>query len=177
MCSLSIGACATTDPLLIDLSTTQTKKVSNGIEGCTVFVGPIVDERTSLHDLGSLGGQVVHGKAVVPWVQQSIDTLSSLTSHRDVLGENRHDVRRIDIEVLLKQLYVHSLHTSMGANVLLIGRYRINQGPTESHAYRGTETSVNWTGSESSIRNLFETVMEDALAQMRKDLVKACQSP
>lgn len=120
---------------------------------------------------------MVHGKAVVPWVQQSIDTLSSLTSHRDVLGENRHDVRRIDIEVLLKQLYVHSLHTSMGANVLLIGRYRINQGPAESHAYRGTETSVNWTGSESSIRNLFETVMEDALAQMRKDLVKACQSP
>lgn len=166
--------CVSSAPLLVDLNTAEPRHAEKHIGGCIIHIAPVIDERASRNDLGMLGPQVIHGDNVIPWVQQAVDILNPETNKNAGTDRVSASARQVDIQFSLKRLYVHSLQTSMGANILLVGHYRVDQGPPQSHLYRGSETSVNWTGSAASIVDLLDVAMDGIIARMRADLLNLC---
>jgi len=166
--------CVTTEPLSIDLASLPRKNSATGLKGCIINIVDILDERTSKNDLGSVGPRLVHTNDVMPWIRQSVESVinRSIEQQPGVIDQRY----RVDLTARLKKLYVHTLLTSISANVLLVMNYSVDQSPPETHTYRGRETSVNWTGSADSVAGLFDDAMTDALERLRADLQGRCRS-
>jgi uncharacterized lipoprotein YajG len=171
---LSIG-CVTTDPLPVDFSTVSTNAQAP-VEGCVITVSPVADARRSKDDLGTLGPRVVEGQDVMPWIERSVQTLSSPVVETASRQGDVSGLKHVDVQVALNQLYVHSLLSSFGGNIHLNVQYRLNQGPPESYRYRGSDTSVNWFGTAESVSDLLNDVLEDLLEKMRSDIVQLCRA-
>lgn len=168
-------ACATTDPLVVDFSGVTTRESLNDSEGCAVKIIQVIDERNSREDLGMLGSHVVEGQHVMPWLQHAVRSLNLPGAEALDRKGNQVNARSLDIHVGLTQLYVHSLQSSFAANILLKVQYRLDQAPTQSHRYRGTDVNVNWTGSADALLSLFNNALEDVLRRMRTDITRICQ--
>lgn len=169
------AGCVSNEPLFVNFDKTVTRGSRSDVGECVVSIAPVLDERTSKDDLGRLGSQVIHGENVMPWVQQAVGVLSQNISKSG--GTDRVDasIRRVDLQLVLKQFYVHPLRSSVGTNILLAGRYRVDQEVSQPVLYRGTETGINWTGSAASIVSLFDDAMDSILADMRADIRHFCQ--
>lgn len=112
---------------------------------------------------------------MLPWLQQAVEHLNT----PEVEAGSRHDshvkIRRLRVYIGLRQLYLHFLLMSVSATVLAQVQYQIDQQPPHLQQYRGTDTKGNWTGSESSMRALFNDVLADVVRQMHADMYQHCQ--
>lgn len=169
------SGCVSNEPLLVNFDKTIPRDSRSDVGECVVSIAPVVDERTSKDDLGTLGPQVIHGENVMPWVQQAVGVLSQNISKSGGTDRVGASIPRVDVQSALKHLYVHPLLSSVSTNILLAGRYHIDQGSSQPFLYRGTETGMNWTGSAASIASLFDDAMDSILEDMRADIRHLCQ--
>lgn len=167
-------ACATTDPLTIDFSAT-TRKPLRPIQDCAVKTAPVIDARNGKEDLGMLGQQVVEGRHVLSWLQQAIDSFHSPRPEIERHLDDRGPGRNLDVQVMLKQLYVHPLQSSFATTLVLSVQYRVDEGPVLSRLYRGADTNVNWIGSADAVLDLFNDVLADALRRIAADIKQLCE--
>jgi hypothetical protein len=162
--------CGTTDPLVVILQPWSSTDVWS-IPGCPVQVGALVDERVRKRDLGSMGSRVVLTEDVMPWLRRAFEPLtggaaitsSSLVSHPVTLSAS------------LKKIYVQTLQSSVSGNVLLSVSYVIDDRPFDARVYRGTDTSVNWTGSAITVSSVLDGALAAAIKGIRADLLGLCQ--
>src|SRR5262249_42760815 len=107
-----------------------------------------------------MGPRVVEGQHGIPSIERTVQTLSrpalDTESQQGDISESKH----LDVQVALKQLYVHPLLSSFGGNIQLNAQYRFNQEAPKSYQYRGSDTSVNWFGTAESVSDLLSDVLE-----------------
>lgn len=168
--------CVSNEPLLVNFNEAAPRDSESDVGECVVSIAPVMDERLSGYELGTLGSQVIHGENVMPWVQHAVGTLTKNAGRNEGADRVRTSVRYVDLQLALKQLYVHPLLSSAGANILLAGRYRVDQEASQPALYRGTETGVNWTGSAALVVSLFDAAMDGILSDMRTDIRHLCQA-
>lgn len=167
--------CVTADiPLVVDLKPKIEPEAA--IEGCRVQVGSVVDERLRKNDLGLVGSRVVWTGDVMPWLHQAFETLNNGSTKTSSSVEQVSSRRLVSLNASLKKLYVHSLLSSISANVLVAVSYAVDAGPPfDTRLYRGTETGVNWTGSADSVSDLLDDALNDIIKDIRTDLTGLCR--
>lgn len=183
--SVLLSLCAACRPLVIDFSAGNAGNPVPRIEGCAVRIAEVVDERHNKDDLGLFNGQVVEGRAVMPWLQQAVASLNAPDVETDGRSPDRARLRQVTGQVGLTQLYVEHLPHTLAGTIVLHATYQINQGSLYAHQYRGADTKMNWqealmgadwTGSAGSVRTLFNDVLDDVVRQMHADIQQHCQS-
>ncbi len=168
--------CATTEPLLVDLNPGSSPAGVRPPSVCHIVLREVSDARPGKEDLGALGTRIVQGANVIEWVRHAMERLeANPTSDESRAGEATLP-KQLTVIVALKKLYIHTLQSSMGGTVLLSAQYRAGQGNPETHMYRGSETSVIWTGSAASVADMLNTIMDDIVERMRSDLQQLCHS-
>ena len=169
--------CMTADtPLIVDLKPDSKIEPEATIEGCLVHVGSVVDERLRKNDLGLVGSRVVSTEDLLPWLQQAFETLNNASARTSSSGVEASSRRLVRLNASLKKLYVHTLLSSISANVLVAVSYAVDAGPLDSRLYRGTETGVNWTGSADSVSELLDDALADIIKNIRTDLMSLCRA-
>ena len=169
--------CATTDtPLVVDLKFDPKIEPEAAIEGCMFQVGSVADERLRKNDLGLVGSRVVSTRDVMPWLQQAFETLNDGSTKTSSSVGQVSSGRLVSLKASLKKLYVHTLLTSISANVLVAVSYAVDAGPLDTRLYRGTETGVNWTGSADSVSDLLHDALAHIIKNIRADLMILCRA-
>ncbi|TLY41326.1 MAG: hypothetical protein E6K58_10215 [Nitrospirae bacterium] len=139
-------------------------------------VGSVADERLRKNDLGLVGSRVVSTRDVMPWLQQAFETLNDGSTKTSSSVGQVSSGRLVSLKASLKKLYVHTLLTSISANVLVAVSYAIDAGPLDTRLYRGTETGVNWTGSADSVSDLLHDALAHIIKNIRADLMILCRA-
>ena len=163
-------------PLVVNLNPGPRTEPKAAIESCTVQVDSVVDERLRKNNIGLVGPRVVSTGDVMPWLQQAFEPLTDSSAQTSSLISETSPRHLVILNASLKKLYVQTLQSSISANVLVAVSYSVNNGPLVTRFYRGTETSVNWTGSADSVSDLLDDALAGVIKDIMTDLASLCRA-
>lgn len=170
ICLLICSVLASCSVNTVKLSTQYEHQVANSkkdellksIEECSYHLNEYSDSRES-KSLGIVALTIVESD-VNEWA------LSALRKH-NIDSENIETHPKVKVTLL--KAYIHSLMTSMAANVVFKIEYTTEDIGTKNVKYvRGHEVDVNWNSGEGEILATLNKAMGKAIANARVELDK-----
>lgn len=140
--------------------------VEKAESACDVRVGNFVDKRSDRSSLGSVAGRPLQAKNLGDMVEQGYrHHLSSMPSIRLVDDSSAEVTTPVVVEGEILKAYMHSIATSMAANVAL--RIRLSNGgeTADEHIVRGRDTSLNWASGDGELQEGLSAAMLQAAEQ------------
>ena len=145
----------------------KSKSIKN-IEKCSFYLNEFEDARQS-KSLGIVALTIVESD-VEKWA------LSALNQYNI---DNKNSVELPHVKVSLVKAYIHSMMTSMAANVVFKIEYpdtdKVLTKENETNSIvikyvRGYEVNVNWNSGEDEILSTLNKAMSNAIAKARNEL-------
>ncbi len=164
---LPLGCATADEPLMVNLRPGLKIESEAAIESCIVQVGSVVDERLRKNYLGLMGSRVISTGDVMPWLREAFEALKDGSIPKSSSAVEASSRRLVSFNAGLRKLYVHTLQSSISANVLVAVSYTVDSRPYDTRLYRGTETGVNWTGSADSVFDLLDDALTDVIENSR----------
>lgn len=144
---------------------------------CVVHVKPIEDQREGSPGFGSSSNVDLFAQHLPDWIRSAVGTLDN--PKRKVVMPTAGTAGRADPDDLTMTLrihkaYVQTVATSKTVHIVVSNRYERGGRVVATEYYRGSETSVNWSGSADEIESAMNRAMNSALVAMRKDIDRYC---
>ncbi len=144
---------------------------------CVVQVRPIEDQREGSPGFGSSANVDLFAQHLADWVRSAVGTLDS-PKRRVVMPTagtaGRADQDDLAMTVRIHKAYVQSVATSKTVHIVLSNQYERGGRMVATEYYRGSDTSVNWSGSADEVESAMNKAMNSALVAMRKDIDRYC---
>ncbi|NMP32730.1 hypothetical protein HII17_14300 [Thalassotalea sp. M1531] len=136
----------------------QKAKRISAINQCGFILNSYLDARES-KSLGFVALTIVESD-VEAWL------LSALEKN-NIKAQN--NMANAHIDVTLVKAYIHSMQTSMAANVVIKVAFVNGKDKQKPKYYRGHEVSVNWASGEGEIAEALNKAMGNAIAKFREE--------
>lgn len=138
----------------------KAKQLSN-IAECSFHLADFKDGRES-KSLGVVALTIVEND-VNKWALSALEKYNIKENNANTLPH---------VKVTLVKAYIHSLMSSMAANVVFKIEYKSSAKEQKTNYVRGHEVDVNWNSGESEILSTLNKAMGKAISKARDDLGK-----
>lgn len=146
---------------------------------CTVSVRSIDDVRYPSNSFGSSANFDLFAKSVPIWVRSALASLDG--PKRKVLlpqtSSSDTTAATLVMSVRIHKAYVEGLASSKTAHVVLSSKFERHEKVLATEFYRGSDTSVNWTGSADEVEHAMNSAMNSILRAMQMDMNRYCVNP
>lgn len=173
-----LAACADLPPVQLAATYAPTayapsRSPPSGREPCRVLLAGVKDLRDDPQAAGDLGNRFVHAEDAPAWLRSGVMSLSrdGRLAVSDALPPDRSE---LTINVDLLKVYVVPINQAKSANVVVRVHYAGPRGPSDDQVYRGTYTSLDWTGMAVEARGALDKALDKALDGMDRGLVSRC---
>jgi len=141
---------------------------------CRLNVLKIEDQRNNKETMGKMGLQYVYYNNFVEWLGNGFNSLNNNGFVTFVDQEYVHENEDIDMAVVVKKAYIRNTSSSKISTLVLDVSYFNNDEALGKNIYRGSHTSVNWTGSESEVKEAFDISLSQILSEISADVLSYC---
>lgn len=144
---------------------------------CVVYVRPIEDQRDGGPGFGSSGNVDLFALHLPDWVKSAVGSLDSpkrkvvMPAAATAASADQDD---LTMTVRIHKAYVQTIATSKTVHIVLSNQYERSGRLVGTQYYRGSDTSVNWSGSADEVEAAMNTAMSSALVAMRRDIDRYC---
>lgn len=175
-----VTGCATpaTQPLRF-VAETQVDGFPDTSKECILYVRSIDDVRNPSSTFRSYGNLGLFAQTVPTWVRSALASLDG-PKRKVVLPEtDSSDTTGASLIMLVRILkaYVERLASSKTAHIVLSSSFERHGKILATEFYRGSDTSVSWTGSADEVEHAMNLAMNSILGAMRMDIDHYCVNP
>lgn len=172
---LTLGAC-TSGPVHLnafaaaEAGTGDSKSLSPAT--CGIYLEKVDDLRSDKQDMGNIAGNPVSAADMIGWVKSSV---SQLRRDGYRIDDQRASGDDLTIDVELLKAYMLSITTSKSAVLVVRVIYkRADATVLTSRVYRGTDTSMDWAGTEGETNSAFQRAAAQVLSIVQPDMHDYC---
>jgi hypothetical protein len=172
-----VVGCATpaTEPLRF-VAETRNDGSADTSKACVVYVRSVDDVRNPASTFGSYSNLDLFAQTVPSWVRSALVSLDgpkrkvvlAQTDSRDTTADS------LVMFVRIHKAYVERLASSKTAHIVLSSRFERHGKTLATEFYRGSDTSVSWTGSADEVENAMNSAMNSILGPIRMDMERYC---
>ena len=175
-----VVGCATpaTQPLRF-VAETRSDGSADTSKDCMVYVRSIDDVRNPPSTFGSYSNLDLFAQTVPSWVRSALASLDG-PKRKVVLPQSDSGDTTADPLVMFVRIhkaYVERLASSRTAHIVLSSSYERHGKVLATEFYRGSDTSVSWTGSADEVEHAMNSAMNSILSAMRIDIDHYCVNP
>lgn len=143
---------------------------------CSVQIKEVRDERDTGKTLSDNAWMHINDGDVTGWIRSGLKTMQSSSFDVTELVEDENKLV-LSLQTTLRKAYLSTIATSKASTVVVSYEIADKNNTVKAQGnLRGSDTSINWNGTEQEVNESFNRSLTFVLQQLRDKLSASCHS-